>query len=214
MALDGFEAEELIAEGSAILRQRTPYQPLPKLTFPSEVSSLGPFLRAVLGRSFKTSLIAFPPQAAALEAVLLLSRVKDGDFSARVGPVPIDFRQLVSAKRYTTGPISMAIHALSVFPVAVGVVRSLDDLVFNELHTLTGLPQLPRERLTSLERNLPGPPPGLSPEQTARTYSPSRTSKRWSLLPCTTPRRPRARGALHGHLGSRAATPPYPSDEQ
>ena len=43
---------------------------------------------------------------------------------------------------------------------------------FNELQTLTGLPKHIRERLTSLERGLPDPPPDLSPGQTARTYSP------------------------------------------
>ena len=96
-----------------------------------------------------------------------------------MGPVPIDVRRPVSAERYTTGPIPLAIQALPAFPVSVGVVRSLGGLVFNELRTLTALPKLLRERLTSLERGLPDPPPGLSPGQTARTYSPpARTSKR------------------------------------
>ena len=96
--------------------------------------------------------------------------MKDRDFSARVGTVTSDIRRLVSAERYTTGPIPLDIRDLPMFPVAVGVVRFLDDQPFNEVLTQTGLPGLFRERPASLERGLPVPPPGLSPKQTARTY--------------------------------------------
>ena len=162
-ALDDFEVEELIADASTILRNWVPYQPLSKLTFPSEVSKSGSFLGGVLGRSSETSLHALPPKAAALETALLLSRVKDGDFSARVGPATSDIRRLASAERHTTWPVSLDIQNLPMFPVAVGVVRLLDDQFLNELLALSGLPRLIRERLTSLERGLPVPPPGLSP---------------------------------------------------
>ena len=57
-ALDDFEVGELIADASAILRQRIPYQPSSNLTFPSEVPTSGSFLGGVLGRSPETGLPA------------------------------------------------------------------------------------------------------------------------------------------------------------
>ena len=107
--------------------------PCPKHTFPSEVFTHGPLLRGVPGRSSETRLFALPPKAAALEAALLLSRVMDGDFSARACPVPIDIRRLVSAERYTAGPVALAILTLPVLPVTTGVVRLLVELFFKEL---------------------------------------------------------------------------------
>ena len=128
-ALDDFEVEELIADASTILRNWVPYQPLSKLTFPSEVSKSGSFLGGVLGRSSETSLHALPPKAAALETALLLSRVTNDGCSARMGSVPIDIRRLAFTERYTPGPIPVNIKTLPVCPVAVGVVRLLDDQV-------------------------------------------------------------------------------------
>ena len=69
--------------------------------------------------------------------------MKDGDFPARVGLIPVEICRLASAERYATGPILLVIQALPVFSVAVGVVRSLDDLTSNELRALTGLPGFP-----------------------------------------------------------------------
>ena len=186
--------EELTADGYEILRQKTPFGPLNKLFFPEEASKSGFFLGGVLGRPSMAALLTLSPKTAALEAFLLLSRGNRA-FSARVGPVPIHLRRLASAERYTPGPIPLAIQALPVFQVAVGVVRLLEDQFFNELLTLSGLPRLFQERLGSLKRDLPVPPPGPSPGQTAPS---SHTSKPWSLLSWTTPRRPRASGKLPG----------------
>ena len=57
------------------------------------------------------------------------------------------------------------------FRVAVGVVQLFDAQFFNELLTLSGLPKPFQERLGSLKRSLPVPPPGLSPGQTALTHA-------------------------------------------
>ena len=48
----------------------------PCAPLPRKVSKSGSFLGGVLGRSSETSLLKLPPKAAALEAFLLLSRVK------------------------------------------------------------------------------------------------------------------------------------------
>ena len=132
----------LIADAYAILRPRTPFQPLAKPPFSKEAPKSGSFLGGVLGRSSETGLLALPPKAAALEAFILLSRVKDRDFSARVGSVPSDIRRLASAERHSTGPIPPDIQNFPMSPVAVGVVRSLDDQVVNELLALGGIPGL------------------------------------------------------------------------
>ena len=141
--------EELIADAYAVLQQQIPFQPSAKLPFPDEVSKSGSFLGGVLGRSSVTGLLALPPKAAALEAVLLLSRVKNGDFSARVVSVPIAIRRLASAERSTPGPIPLDIQNFPMFPVTVGVVRLFDDQFFNELLALGGLPGLLQERLSA-----------------------------------------------------------------
>ena len=88
--------------------------------------------------------------------------MKDGDFYERVGPVTSDIRRLVSGERYIAGPVPLDIQNLPVFPVAFGVSRLLDGQFFNSILTLSG---------GSLKRDLPVPPPGLSPGQTARVYS-------------------------------------------
>ena len=166
---DAFDVEEYNEVAFAILQPRIPFVSLSKLTFPDQVSQCGSFIKGLLGRSSATSLLTLPPKAAVLGAFPLLSRVKDVEFSALVGPVPRETCRLVSAERDTTGPIPLVIQNSLMFPVAVGVVRLLDARFFNELLTLSGLPKLFKERLTSLERNLPDPPAGLSPGQTART---------------------------------------------
>ena len=91
--------ERHIAVAFDILQPRIPFLTLSKLTFSDKVSECGSFLGGVLDRSSKTSLLTLPPKSAALGAFLLLSRVKDGDISARVGPVTSDIRRLVSAER-------------------------------------------------------------------------------------------------------------------
>ena len=138
--------------------------------------------------------------------------MKDVEFSELVASVPLDTRRLVSAERDNTGPIPLLIQNSPMFPVAVGVVRLLDTQFFNELLTLSEIPKLFKERLTSLERNLPDPPAGLSPGQTARTYSLYLYLKSLRLVPWSTPKRPRPGGTLPGTLGSRATTPPYRGD--
>ena len=75
-----------------------------------------------------TALLTLPPKTAVLEALLLLSRVKNGAFSARVGPVLIHLRRLASAERYTPGSIPLDIQNLPLFRVAVGVIRLFDDI--------------------------------------------------------------------------------------
>ena len=126
VTLDAFEVEGNIADAFDILQQRIPFFPLSELKFPDKVSECGSFLGGVLGRSSETSLLTLPPKAAALGAFLLLSRVNEGDFSARVGPVTSDIRRLVSAERDTTGPIPLGIRNSPVLTVAVGVVQLLD----------------------------------------------------------------------------------------
>jgi len=110
--------EGFTADACEIPRQQTPFQPLSELSFPEKASKSGSYLGGVLGRSSVTALLTLPPKAAALEALLLLSRVQNGAFSARVGPVPIRLRRLAYAERYTPGSIPLDIRNLPMFRVA------------------------------------------------------------------------------------------------
>ena len=105
VALAASGEAEPIATAREILRQQDPVPSLHKLPFPTDAFKSGSFLAGVLQQSSETALLALPPKDAALKAILLLSRLQDGDFSARVGTVLIHLRRQAYIEQVEPGPI-------------------------------------------------------------------------------------------------------------